>query len=318
MRYNGYNVQLTLDDDGKIIPGQNKIDYDDIEYSLDYLSSEFKSSKGGNSSVFVVKKIDEEDKIIKISNYYKPTRHSSKKDKRRYGRFIVEIDALYRAKENQFNNIIEILFDGIIEIDGYLFPYYVMEKADTDLKECFLFSNEFDLQEKFNLCVNIFNAIKQLHSLGIYHRDIKPDNIFMFDLSVEELKEKKYLWKIGDLGLISERHKDYDDLGERIGPFGWISPEAMNKYLTEKAKIDHDCIIDDKSDIFQLGELFWFIFQLNSPIGQIYNDDFFCEAENADDFFELVKSMLSHKKEKRISLDQVENKLTELQPGFEF
>ena len=140
----------------------------------------------------------------------------------------------------------------------------------------------------------------------------------MFDTSSDTTVEKKYLWKLGDLGLISERHKDYDDLGERVGPFGWISPEAMNKYLTEKAATGHDCKIDDKSDVFQLGELFWFIFMLNSPIGQIYNDDFECEAENADEFFEIIKTMLNHKKHKRISITEVENKLAKVQEGFGF
>ena len=41
--------------------------------------------------------------------------------------------------------------------------------------------------------------------------------------------------KIGDLGLM--RFKDEDDLAidrnQRIGAFGWETPEAMNKFLTE-------------------------------------------------------------------------------------
>jgi serine/threonine protein kinase len=223
---------------------------------------------------------------------------------------------LYRAKERGFPNIIEIENDGIVEINGNLFPYYTMEKADTDLKECLLYETQFDIQEKFNLCKNIFFAIKQLHSLGIYHRDIKPDNVFMFESTNEGDNAKKFTWKLGDLGLISERDKDYDDLGERIGPFGWISPEAMNKFLTERAKLHHDCKIDEKSDIFQLGELFWFIFMLNSPIGQIYSDDFNCDTDNADEFFETIKTMLSHQKAKRFTVREVENKLLELEPGF--
>lgn len=38
----------------------------------------------------------------------------------------------------------------------------------------------------------------------------------------------------------------------------------MNKYLTEKYKLEFDCRIDDRSDVFQLGGLFWFIFNNNA------------------------------------------------------
>lgn len=37
-----------------------------------------------------------------------------------------------------------------------------------------------------------------MKDIGYYHRDLKPDNILMFDDT----------WKIGDLGLIAFRDKD--------------------------------------------------------------------------------------------------------------
>ena len=43
----------------------------------------------------------------------------------------------------------------------------------------------------------------------------------------------KSQWKIGDLGLVTRRDLDYDRQNEFIGPKGWLSPEAMNKYLAE-------------------------------------------------------------------------------------
>jgi hypothetical protein len=43
------------------------------------------------------------------------------------------------------------------------------------------------------------------------------------------------VWKIGDLGLIDDRNINFslDKIAEQIGPRGWMSPESMNKYLTE-------------------------------------------------------------------------------------
>jgi serine/threonine protein kinase len=307
MKY--YQNRITLTErDNQVIEEDNFVEYDGMKYYLKYIDEENKYSKGGNSSVFILYNKDNDiEKVIKISNYPKPIRGTSEKRIRRHGRFINEINALNNLKEDDYLSgyIMEIEFDSELRIGDYSFPYYVMEKADSDLKEFLLgHGNVLDDQERYKLCNDMFNAIKKLHYQGYYHRDIKPDNIFMFREGDGE--NTSYSWKLGDLGLIADRNKDYDYLGERIGPFGWISPEAMNKYLTERYNLGFDCIINEKSDIFQLGALFWFIFNKNAPIGIIYRTNF--SNKNAD-FFDLINIMLSHDKGSRFSLIELEDVL---------
>jgi serine/threonine protein kinase len=316
MRYFGNQIELDENGDGQLIEERNIIEHDGVVYYLKYLKPDIKGSKGGNSSVFLLysKDASTSERVIKISNYYRPIRKTPDHIKRRYGRFINEIQVLNELKEKGKNNIIEINFDGEAEIKGKVFPFYVMEKADTDLKDYMLAIKDVDSQEKVKFCINVFDAIKELHSEGYYHRDIKPDNIFLFYEDGEE--KEKLIWKIGDLGLVADRDKDYDDLGEKIGPFGWLSPEAMNKYLTEKADLGFDCKIDAKSDIFQLGKLFWFIFQGNVPIGQIHFDDFICQVEHKEILFELIQEMLQYAKSKRITVEGLEPFIVDLRMAF--
>ncbi|MBS1733620.1 MAG: protein kinase [Bacteroidetes bacterium] len=316
MRYWGNRIELTENEHGQVIEENNFIEYDGAVYYLKYLNNDIKGSKGGNSSVFILytKEADNKEKVIKISNYFRPHRHTPEHIRRRFGRFINEIKVLNDLKEKEKTNIIEIYFNGEIEIEGRIFPYYVMEKADTDLKEYMLAKKDVDSQEKVKFCINVFDAVKELHIEGYYHRDIKPDNIFLFYEDGDE--KEKLVWKIGDLGLVADRDKDYDDLGEKIGPFGWLSPEAMNKYLTEKAGLGFDCKIDEKSDIFQLGKLFWFIFQGNVPIGQIRFDDFICQVEHKEILFELINEMLHYSKPRRISADGLEPFVVDLKLAF--
>jgi len=317
MKYNGKYFELSEDSMGNLDIKKNFIIHESDTYLLKYLSEDYKKSKGGNSSIFVLYKQDDnfDERIIKISNYFKPkNKKAPSYIKLRYGRFLNEIKALQGAKENEYNNILKIEFDGVLETNGMFFPYYVMEKADSDLKE-FLYENELDNQEKIKFCNEIFKAVKNLHNLGYYHRDIKPDNIFLFYNQDEKDKDIKFTWKIGDLGLIAHRDKDYDDIGERIGPFGWISPEAMNKYLTEKYTLGFDCKIDDKSDIFQLGKLYWFMFMLHCPIGQIYYKDFNITLEHKRKLWRVIIKMLTLEKRRRVNLYELEgllNKLTDL------
>ena len=102
-----------------------------------------------------------------------------------------------------------------------------------------------------------------------------------------------------------------------IGPKGWLSPEAMNKYLqSDNNKYKFDCNIDHQSDVFQLGKVFWYILQGNAPIGNIRRSDFF---DGHDDIYSVLKYMLNHSKKKRpISIDYVINELSRIMQKYKF
>lgn len=243
-------------------------------YRIDFLKKKGKYVQGGNGVVF--KLIDEQeglDFVIKVLKYPNQ-RKDNWKLKNRITRFEREIEALYVAKENSIQNIVNIEFNGLIQIDGLDFQYYVMEKCDCTLNEYLNDSEkELSLFQKTLLCQKILTGVIGLHEYKIYHRDIKHDNIFF--IGNEPL--------IGDLGLVDNQNSDIliNEKGDLIGPTGWFSPEAINKYLVEKTlNVNRlDCKIDAKSEVFQLGKLFWYIYQGNIPIGQVDFIDFIPQDE---------------------------------------
>ena len=294
---------------------ENFLRLDDIDYYVAYLNSEFKSNKGGNSFVYalyVAQTYDEDtipEKVIKISKFYEPYKNNKVRSRDINKRFRQEIEALYDCNKQKVGNVINIDFDGnlicrVHNTDNYVsFPFYVMEYAEFDLKS-FLEeeSNAYDEASRVELCLQIAQGIKELNDLGYYHRDIKPDNIFMIN----------GVWKVGDLGLIQMRNKpSLDKEGELLGPRGWLSPEAMNKYLSEKVEgKDFDCNIDHQSDLFQLAKVFWYILQGNAPIGCIKESDFLLKNSS---LYTLIRQMLNHSKNKRpASVDVVIDNLQKI------
>jgi serine/threonine protein kinase len=298
--------------DGVPLLEANTLDISGKTYFLTSLNENFKLSKGGNSSVFILNDPSNEEiqKAIKVSNVYRPGRHTEERIKRKFGRFLNEIDALKQVRNYSISsNVISIEDDGVTNIQGRDFPYYVMEKADTDLGNYMLTNSaNVDFQERIKLCADIYKGLKTLHDLNFYHRDIKPDNILLFYINSEE--------KIGDLGLAAHRDKDYDDIGEKIGPIGWLSPEAMNKFLTERFQLGLDCQINAQSDLFQLGKLFWFIFEYNVPIGQLTAEDFTSSVPQKDFIFNMIFELLQYPKNRRIEKSDIEERLEMLSIEF--
>jgi serine/threonine protein kinase len=315
--YNGTIKDFTIErsfinftDIDVLNPINNLINIDSTDYYFTYLSTTNSYNKGGNSIIlklyesqsFDIESIEygTPDKIIKIlkvpnKKYIgKPTK-----------RFLKEIEALEKCQDKNFQNVINIYNNGICKVfDPYKrkynnHQYYTMEFAKYDLKNFIeLEHKNLSFEEKIGLCLSLAEGLKELESLGYYHRDIKPDNIFMVG---------KDEWKIGDLGLLDERENDakIDDIAEAIGPKGWMSPESMNKYLCEDKgfSFSHNCKIDHQSDIFQLGKVFWYIFQHNAPIGTVKESDFFISNSSV---FSIIKTMLNHSKKKRYqNIDEV-------------
>ena len=250
--------------------------------------------KGGNSNVFILNDSNEDkDYIIKFCQYKLGSNNEN--TKKRIYRFENEIRALEKAGKLESTSIIHMFFSGQTKIKRGQYRYYVMEKGDGDLTD-FLKENDIPIEQKVLLCTEIIKGIKELHDMEIYHRDIKPDNIFFVNSK----------WKIGDLGLIAHRDEDQnlDSIQEKIGPYGWLSPEAINKALCEGTPLEeiHSCKIDKLSDVFQLGKLFWYIFHGNIPIGQISETDFLLEDSI---LFEIIHLMLNYSKTKRPELDEI-------------
>lgn len=270
-----------------------------FDYEIRYLD-DIKGSGGGNSNVFMLCDPDDrenelEHQAIKICNT--PLERSTRDYKKRFLREIIALNKVRKSSKNKF--IVKFFENGVFIINDQNFPFYTMEKCSQNLtsliQEC-----ELDITEKIALCYYIIQGFCDLHDLKIYHRDIKSDNFLI----------KDDVCKIGDLGLVDFRDMDsklfIDEVGKKIGAFGWESPEVMNKVLTEKSSSSFDCVLDYSSDIFQLGKLFWFILQGNLPIGLIRKDDFLVDDL---ELFELICKMLEHKKgDKRRPTNVVEVK----------
>ena len=295
MYFDVHKKIIVLDPD----PIKNVIQIDSADWQL--LSLDIPTPP--NSFIFQAYPLEDEAQraVVKICRYH--SGETSKKSKRRAARFEREIEALKKIKASGILNIaVDLFADDKYEIHTTApthpktsFRFYVMEKADRDLAS-YLAGSSIGEQQRLLICASLLQSLKQLHTLDIYHRDIKPANILLFGDQ----------WKLADLGLAAFRNEDVElDLpNERIGPIGWLSPEAVNKACSNRShpKFDADIDISDASDIFQLGKLFWYIIQGSVPTGQMDITD--CKLPAL--FTEIISPMLQYSKERRAPINRLE------------
>lgn len=294
----------------------NIININKIDYRLNYLEQK-KGNKGGNSWVFALynaqEDLGDENPIaaIKINKkeYFIDDKKCNRKDNKRID---AEIDALIKCKDKKANYVIDIISDGIlkntIKNETHYHRFYVMEYATCDLKT---FKEDktyqIDVYDSIKICIELTKSLKELFELGYYHRDIKPDNFFYFASGK---------WKVGDLGLVEKRNsvRSLDYPQEFIGPRGWTSPETMNKYLVDVNDLRFDRFIDEKSDMFQLGMVFWYVLQGNAPIGCIMEKDFIIDNHP---LYALIRTMISYPKALRPScFDDIINRLNQIADNY--
>jgi len=134
--------------------------------------------------------------------------------------------------------------------------------------------NEYEIILYINC---IANGLKIIHENGIFHRDIKPDNILLNN-------NNKYEIKISDFGISSLQN--IDSLTTAKGTFAYMAPEQMGKYY------------DKSVDIWSFGITIYEIITLQKPPTTIFSS--------------LINQALKEMKNNMILLKNYNKKLIEI------
>lgn len=156
-------------------------------------------------------------------------------------RFVKEVRI---QKSISHENIVPIL-DAWEGADiSYLMPKATCSLADEIEKD----KNEV-ASRYMQIISDIAAGLVHLHTMQIYHRDLKPQNILRFDLA-----DGRTQYKISDFGLISLKESNLSNLtstGMRKGSDAYTAPEITQKLSTAVPQTDVyslGCILHDIVD----------------------------------------------------------------------
>jgi serine/threonine-protein kinase len=115
------------------------------------------------------------------------------------------------------------------------------DHMDVKFKGSYVFQRNWTIN---TVILPVCHALAQAHSAGIYHRDLKPDNIIYTSRNLAQIK-------ITDWGLGRDIGRKSIALTAKVGQLGgtpgYCAPEQWFTYDT----------IDGRADIYSLGVLFY-------------------------------------------------------------
>jgi eukaryotic-like serine/threonine-protein kinase len=158
-------------------------------------------------------------------------------DEESVGRFVTEAKA---ASAIGSSHIVEVQDFGKLP-DGA--TYIVMEYLEgMTLGEAMDREHGLDVGVTVNVGVQIAGALAAAHAVGVVHRDLKPDNVFLLD------SPQGYFVKILDFGIAKVMHsgQKLTAVGSVIGTPHYMSPEQATGGRT-----------DARADIYSLGVMMY-------------------------------------------------------------
>lgn len=162
-----------------------------------------------------------------------------------------ERDVLKLCAGENLSKVVVAISDGSIEVKGAPFDevyYLIFELADGDIRKHAVLNSQFSSVWILRALHQLSIGISQLHSVGIYHQDIKPSNILVF--------EKQSTSKLADLGRSHcETIEAPHDIFSIPGARSYAPPEQlynfqMSERLQERAS----------ADLYMLGSMMYFLF----------------------------------------------------------
>ncbi|MED1471769.1 protein kinase domain-containing protein [Bacillus salipaludis] len=165
-------------------------------------------------------------------------------------RFIKEIEYTKRLQDNE--NIIKIVG---VQIDHTTKTYYyIMPYAKMNLDEYISLNNSYlDFNERVSLFEQVLNAISYAHKNNIWHRDLTPTNILIFD------EDTDIRLKVCDFGLGKDPESLSRMANSSIGGHGqWMYVDPDQYESLKKGT--------NLSDILSLGKILYFIMTGKKPL----------------------------------------------------
>jgi len=197
--------------------------------------------KGAYGMVFSAVDLERERELVAV----KILRPSKRLDRISLERFEEESRILARIEHP---NILKLFSRGYI--DGL--PYLVLELADgqslaTRMRE---YGERLSVRDSVVLVSRLADALQELHSNAIVHRDVKPSNVLLRMESRGEGSSVEYWPLLSDFGLSKKLHFDPASAltlqGEVLGTLAYMSPEQIRG---ESLKT--------QSDLFSLGVILY-------------------------------------------------------------
>lgn len=227
--------------------------------------------------------------IIRYHNSWIESRSIDEKVKFINSHLITNVDVNSRDIVKYSSDVSD--WEELDESNYNKFLFIQMELCKCNLRE-YLAENEVTISEKINICKQILEGVKYIHSKNYIHRDLKPSNIFLgLDGNI----------KIGDFGLVT----DINDADEDVGTIGYAAPEVVNGDS-----------YDYTADLYSLGIVFLeLFFEIKTDMGKIHlvNDARQNKLEHELDFIQtLVNGLIKVNIADRISINSCINIIGEL------
>ncbi len=149
-------------------------------------------------------------------------------------RFISEASI---ASQADHENIVQV-FDGGVSADGTCYVAMELLKG-TSLAQCLQNEKRLDVPRTLNIVMQVAGALEAAHGMGVVHRDLKPDNIF-----ITPRKTNPNFAKVLDFGIAKLQTQDSKTAtGALLGTPLYMSPEQWQTLPD----------IDGRSDLYSLG-----------------------------------------------------------------
>ena len=116
---------------------------------------------------------------------------------------------------------VQVFDHGVTDDD---IPYIVMELlSGVSLADRLALKTRLSLRETVHIVTQTAQVLSAAHKLGIVHRDIKPDNLFLIE------SEYEVFVKVLDFGIAKRSEADHSvtGTGEVIGTPEYLSPEQL-------------------------------------------------------------------------------------------